>query len=625
MSLKNSTRVNSPLSNSSGNSETLAGDSRSRQCKKDDAIRRRIEQGLKKRTSRPTGSTSPTRNVNGILSSPLKRNKTLSRNKYEPGTVMALKPSEPIICKPNYTVHEAAQLMGFKKENCILVVDENDELTGIFTAKDLAFRIVGSGLRANSTTVDAIMTPSPLCCKTTTKASEALNLMVTKGFRHLPIVDDTNQIVGILDITKCYNEAMSKLERMYESSKKLYDALEGVNLELQAQQPLEVIQYFENLKRMIDGPNLSTVLDDTTSPVYVDVKSTVQEAASLMRDNRTTAVLVQDSNNDNEVTGIFTSKDVVLRVIAADLNPRNCSVIRVMTPKPDYATSELSVHEALRKMFEGRYLNLPIIDPLSTEIIGIVGVLKLTHVTLSQIKTMQTKIGTSSSVETVNSGFGSPDETQGPAWNKFWTSLDQEDSESLHSLNSDTQSPFEVTSSEMQQFPLDHEIQPSDSVSFSGNSHSRTLNVDYNSPFSFKLRTPVGRTHRVSLKPMEGICQLRSIISSKFNNIERQLLIAEDAFAISYIDDEGDLISVTTDQDLLDCVYISKLDHKEKVDLLIHKPDDTPDTLLNGLPRTKTEYTAEFVKGVPNEILLPGAIFALAASIVAIFTLARNK
>ena len=53
---------------------------------------------------------------------------------------------------------------------------------------------------------------------------------------------------------------------------------------------------------------------------YVNVKASVHEATMLMKENRTTAVLVKDTNE--QVAGIFTSKDVVLRVIAAGLDPK---------------------------------------------------------------------------------------------------------------------------------------------------------------------------------------------------------------------------------------------------------------------------------------------------------------
>jgi CBS domain-containing protein len=66
-----------------------------------------------------------------------------------------------------------------------------------------------------------------------------------------------------------------------------------------------------------------------------------------MKENRTTAVLVQDQG---AITGIFTSKDVVLRVIAPGLDPANCSVVRVMTPHPDFAPMDMTLQAALRKM-----------------------------------------------------------------------------------------------------------------------------------------------------------------------------------------------------------------------------------------------------------------------------------
>src|ERR1700733_8380590 len=62
---------------------------------------------------------------------------------------------------------------------------------------------------------------------------------------------------------------------------------------------------------------------------------------------------------------------------------------------------------------DGHYLNLPVMNETG-EIVGMVDVLKLTYATLEQINTM---------------GAG---EREGPAWNKFWLSMDN-DSESMMS------------------------------------------------------------------------------------------------------------------------------------------------------------------------------------------------
>jgi CBS domain-containing protein len=57
------------------------------------------------------------------------------------------------------------------------------------------------------------------------------------------------------------------------------------------------------------------------------------------------------------IAGIFTSKDVVLRVIAAGLEASRCSVVRVMTPHPDTAPPTMSVHDALKKMYSACFHN----------------------------------------------------------------------------------------------------------------------------------------------------------------------------------------------------------------------------------------------------------------------------
>ena len=275
-----------------------------------------------------------------------------------PGTVLALRPNQALQIKPNMSVTEASQLMAAKREDCVLVTDDDDRIAGIFTAKDLAFRVVGAGLKANNVTIAEIMTKNPLCAKTDTSATDALDLMVRKGFRHLPVMDENHDISGILDITKCFYDAMEKLERAYASSKKLYDALEGVQAELGSSQPQQIIQYVEAVRSRMSGPTLESVLDGKP-PVTVSVRTSVREAAQAMKENHTTAVLVQDNG---QITGIFTSKDVVLRVIAAGLDPSNCSVIRVMTPHPDFAPADMSIQQALRKMHDGHYLNLPVMN-----------------------------------------------------------------------------------------------------------------------------------------------------------------------------------------------------------------------------------------------------------------------
>ncbi|CAH02714.1 uncharacterized protein KLLA0_A02893g [Kluyveromyces lactis] len=619
-------------------SSPSVSESRKRQSKRDEAIRRKLENDLSKKKA---GKSSTKKGQNSG-----KKN----RNASSPGTVLSLSPSEPVVCKPSATVYEAAQLMSAKRENCILVVDYDDDtnleddssisgaLLGIFTAKDLAFRVVGTGLKASSVTIDQIMTPHPLCATSDTLASDALNLMVERGFRHLPVIDeDTHAIISVLDITKCYQEAMEKLERMYEHSKKLHDAFNSISNEIGGlsggSQPFEVVKYFEHMKSVMNGPTLESVLhDETTVPSYVNVKTSVHEAALTMKDNHTTAVLVK--NEVNEVSGIFTSKDVVLRVIAAGLDPKTVSVIRVMTPQPDVAPKTLSIQQALRKMFEGHYLNLPVVD--DGEIVGIVEVLKLTYATLSQINLISdaeshNSQSQRSSVPTTPSKNAAP----GPAWNKFWNGFDlMNDSSSVHSESVFSNGPPEISQTELNQFQLDNGMHLNDSVSFvngetsslMGSSHITSQEDIRTCLHSFKFKTLTNnKTHRVSLRPIEGVSKLVELIGEKLGG--------SDDVEILYVDDENDLVSITHDQDLIDCVLVHKNMNLDKIDLLVHYRYETvPQDAVNRLIQNRFKKNVpshpkpsnQLIPGIPNETLLPAVIVALGASIAVIFSLSRK-
>lgn len=167
--------------------------------------------------------------------------------------------------------------------------------------------------------------------------------------------NEDGDVVGLLDITKVFQESLEKLERAYTSSQKLYNALEGVQSEWGAGPAAGnfsgsngLMNYVEALREKMSFPDIGSILDARTRAITVSAKTSVKDAAVLMRTHRTTAVCVVD--DVGKLTGIFTSKDIVLRVIAATLPADKTSVVRVMTPHPDTGTSTLSIQQALRKM-----------------------------------------------------------------------------------------------------------------------------------------------------------------------------------------------------------------------------------------------------------------------------------
>lgn len=183
-----------------------------------------------------------------------------------------------------------------------------------------------------------------------------------------PVCNDDGDVVGLLDITKVFHEALAKVERGSTATSQLSAALAGVQTELgpglaSNPQAAAMLAYVDALRDRMALPDLTSVMERGSSPPTVTPRTSVREAARLMKERRTTAVCVMETNSGTsavsgvstngsipKIAGIFTSKDIVLRVIAAGLDAGRCSVVRVMTPHPDTAPPTMIVQDALKKM-----------------------------------------------------------------------------------------------------------------------------------------------------------------------------------------------------------------------------------------------------------------------------------
>ena len=84
----------------------------------------------------------------------------------------------------------------------------------------------------------------------------------------------------------------------------------------------------------------------------------VRDAVRVMADRKVTAVLT--TKKDGSVCGIMTTKDVLLRVVAAGEDSCKTSCSRVHTPYPDMVPHTMTILDALSHMSEKHYLHLPV-------------------------------------------------------------------------------------------------------------------------------------------------------------------------------------------------------------------------------------------------------------------------
>jgi CBS domain-containing protein len=99
-----------------------------------------------------------------------------------------IEPSKLLVAAPETTVREATELMASRAVGAVLVV-ERDELLGIFTERDVVFRVVARGLDPDVTRLSEVMTREPKTIAPEKAFGVAMAVMHENGFRHLPVID----------------------------------------------------------------------------------------------------------------------------------------------------------------------------------------------------------------------------------------------------------------------------------------------------------------------------------------------------------------------------------------------------------------------------------------------------
>lgn len=99
---------------------------------------------------------------------------------------------------PDASVFDAIKLMAEKAVGSLLVM-EGDRLCGIITERDYARKVIIKGRSSDNTSVADIMTADVLTTTSAETVNECMELMSSKGVRHLPVVEDEN-VIGMLSM-----------------------------------------------------------------------------------------------------------------------------------------------------------------------------------------------------------------------------------------------------------------------------------------------------------------------------------------------------------------------------------------------------------------------------------------
>jgi CBS domain-containing protein len=99
---------------------------------------------------------------------------------------------------PQHSVAEAARKMTDRKVGSAVVLTENGE-PAIITERDV-IRAVADGVDLASASVADYMTANAVCATASWDVTQAVRTMIERGFRHLIVVGDAGDVIGVLSI-----------------------------------------------------------------------------------------------------------------------------------------------------------------------------------------------------------------------------------------------------------------------------------------------------------------------------------------------------------------------------------------------------------------------------------------
>lgn len=122
---------------------------------------------------------------------------------------------KPLIMTQTSTVQSACRKMSEHRIGSVLVTDARGTLVGIFTGRDAVARVLAAGRDAAKTPLSDVMTPMPVTMSPGKTAIDALRLMWSGGFRHIPLVEE-GKIYGVVSRGDFQGDEHSRLEEERE-------------------------------------------------------------------------------------------------------------------------------------------------------------------------------------------------------------------------------------------------------------------------------------------------------------------------------------------------------------------------------------------------------------------------
>ncbi len=112
--------------------------------------------------------------------------------------ILKEKSAELITCRSENLIETVALILSTNKIGALPVCDGGRQIVGILSERDIVRGMAKEGSAVVSKKVKDLMTKKVLVCKSTDSIKDAMEIMSKSHIRHLPVVDENEQLIGII-------------------------------------------------------------------------------------------------------------------------------------------------------------------------------------------------------------------------------------------------------------------------------------------------------------------------------------------------------------------------------------------------------------------------------------------
>lgn len=127
-------------------------------------------------------------------------------------TILKSKGRAVTTARADATLLDLSCKLAAKKIGAIVIIGDQGRIAGIMSERDVIRAIAERGADALTQPVSDIMTRSVVTCHEGATLDELMEKMTQGRFRHVPVVDDNDALVGIISIGDVVKNHIAEVE-----------------------------------------------------------------------------------------------------------------------------------------------------------------------------------------------------------------------------------------------------------------------------------------------------------------------------------------------------------------------------------------------------------------------------